>query len=194
MRPRKSQTWTRREVFRPPGAASVPSQCSPVAHPLHNTRLATGLACRTGFLRHCGITQESNRGQAQRPTASNSIPTPQAPWRGRSKAEEFCAPAHVMGGNGVRVGPHLRAPPRPEMALFSFLCNLPALGCDPLVNHLCQQRESCHLPLGRQEQPASVLGCPTRHHGNSHRAVCKKRSTVEWNTTARETGAEANQC
>lgn len=107
MRPRKSQTWTRREVFRPPGAASVPRQCSPVAHPLHITGLATGLACRTGFLRHCGTTQESNRGQARRPTASCSIPNPQAPRRAAarrkspvrlrtSRAEAACASARTL--------------------------------------------------------------------------------------------------
>lgn len=62
-------------------------------------------------------------------------------------AEESYAPALVTGGSGMRVSPHLRAPPCLEMALFSFLCNLPASGCDPLVSHLCHQRES-HLSLG----------------------------------------------
>lgn len=75
-------------------------------------------------------------------------------------AEVSGAPAHVTGGSGVRVGPHRRAPPCPEMALFSFLSNLPASGCDPVVSHLCQQRESCHLSLGLTRAASLGTGLP----------------------------------
>lgn len=118
-------------------------------------------------------------------------------------AEVSGAPAHVTGGSGVRVGPHRRAPPCPKMALFSFLSNLPASGCDPVVSHLCQQRESCLSPVLRIDKSSQPRYWPAQR---STMAIltgqCERRgdplwsgiSTVEWNTTSGETGAEANQC
>lgn len=127
----KAQTWTRvtrcREVSHPAGAAPSPCRCSPVAHPLHTTGLATSLARRAGFLRHRGTRQESSgsRGaathrQLQHPKPAGAAKSHRAERRKSalrlrtSRAEAACAPC-----------PHLRATP---CARVSFFWNLPARG------------------------------------------------------------------
>lgn len=85
---------------------------------------------------------------------------PRSLHRGQQRSGSVRCACARQGGSCMRVGPYRRAPPRPEMALFSFLCNLPAPGCDPVVGHLCQQRESCHLSLGLARAASLGAGPP----------------------------------
>lgn len=53
---------------------------------------------------------------------------PRSLHRGQQRSGSVRCACARQGGSCMRVGPYRRAPPRPEMALFSFLCNLPAPG------------------------------------------------------------------
>lgn len=188
---------------RPARRCSSPRWGSPVAHPLHAAGLATGLARRTGFLRHCGSRQESSRDRNAATHRELQHLNPQAPWRTTarrksavrlrtSRAEAACASASSESATLRLDGAGL------------VLLEPARRGCHHVVSHLCHpslgvsdkssQSQRSHAPSG--VVAIRTLPCERRRDtlcngiGLEHRQVSTSAEVRDWSCPVRSEGVD----